>query len=111
MAPLMDLAQIYFWPLFRFVAVENRVALVVSRLADQPAEVASGINRVDDAKAPSGPEIERMLYLGIERLNLSTGSARFDHLLMRASSPSALRDTAGHSKSYRRPLPACHIMI
>src|SRR5205807_6804273 len=43
---LIDLAEIDAKPVFRLVAVERRVTLVVPRFADQPAEDATCVKRV-----------------------------------------------------------------
>ena len=43
------LAEIDFLPVFRLVAVEHGIALVVTRFADQPGEDAVRIERVGDS--------------------------------------------------------------
>ena len=46
---LVRLGQIDAGAVLRLVVVDDAVALVVARLADQPAEDAAGIVRIDDA--------------------------------------------------------------
>ena len=47
---LVGLAEVGSNPVFRLVLIENSVALIVTRLADQPSEDASCIRRVEDAR-------------------------------------------------------------
>ncbi len=60
---------------FRFVAVDNRVALVVEALADQPAEDARRIHRVGDA-ALGGPPVQRRDVLRRDRAPVGVGGSR-----------------------------------
>ncbi len=47
---LMGLSQVEIRPIFGLIVVEDGVAAVVARLADEPGEDAPGVGRVGDAR-------------------------------------------------------------